>query len=156
MSTATESPTAASNPGGACFTTHHLVRFSHVDPAGIAYFPRIHNFIHESFENLWEEYIGVRYYHLIQHQQIAFPMVHSEVEFLHPLRFGDRPVVKVSCFKLGRSSLGLRYRFEVNDTLCVDASTTTVCINTASAKSIPIPDAYRPFFERIMTTDEQP
>ena len=132
------------------FETQHLVRFGDVDPAGIAYFPRIHNFIHESFENLWEDYIGVRYYHLIQKQRIAFPMAHTDVDFKYPLQFGDRPIVKVSCFKLGRSSLGLRYVFEVNGIICVDARTTTVCINADSYKSLEIPADYRVYFQRIM------
>ncbi len=133
------------------FITRHLVRFGDVDPAGIAYFPRIHNYIHESFENLWEEYIGARYYHVIQNERIAFPMAHSDVDFKKPLQFGDRPLVKVSCFKLGRASLGLRYIFEVNGTVCVDARTTIVCIDADSFKSLEIPAEYRVYFQRIMT-----
>ena len=134
-----------------CFLTRQLVRFGDVDPAGIAYFPRIHDYLHQAFENLWEEYLGERYYHLIQHQKIAFPMVHSEVDFLHPLRFGDRPTVRVTCFHLGRSSLGLRYLYEVGGRPCVDARMTTVCVDADTLKSRPIPDAHRPRFERIYT-----
>jgi 4-hydroxybenzoyl-CoA thioesterase len=134
---------------GLVFVTQRLVRFSHVDPAGIAYFPRIHNFIHESFEDLWEEYIGVRYFYLIQDLRIAFPMVHTEVDFIQPLRFGERPEIRVSCFKLGRSSLGLRYNIYVDDRLCVDARTTTTCIDADKLKSQPVPQEYRTFFEKI-------
>ncbi len=141
---------ATSDNGNEVFLTRHLVRFGDVDPAGIAYFPRIHNYIHESFENLWEEYIGVRYYHLIQNERVAFPMAHTDVDFKNPLQFGDRPVVKVTCFKLGRSSLGLRYIFEVNGTVCVDARTTTVCINADTFQSMEIPADYRAYFQRIM------
>jgi len=131
------------------FITQRLVRFGDVDPAGIAYFPRIHNFIHEAFEDLWEEYIGVRYYRLILDDHVAFPMVHTEVDFKYPLRFGDRPIIKVTCFKLGRSSLGLRYEFEVKGTLCVDARTTTTCVDADKFKSQPIPEIYREHFEHI-------
>lgn len=141
---------ATSENGNDVFITRHLVRFGDVDPAGIAYFPRIHNYIHESFENLWEEYIQVRYYHLIQNERVAFPMAHSDVDFKHPLQFGDRPLVKVTCFKLGRASLGLRYIFEVNGTVCVDARTTTVCIDADTFKSMEIPQAYRECFQRLM------
>jgi 4-hydroxybenzoyl-CoA thioesterase len=131
------------------FLTRHLVRFGDVDPAGIAYFPRIHDYLHQAFENLWEEYIGVRYYHLIEQQHVAFPMVRSEVDFLHPLRFGDRPVVSVTCCHLGRSSLGLRYVYEVGRRVCVDARMTTACVDARTLKSQPIPATYRPRFERI-------
>lgn len=134
---------------GRVFITRRLVRFGDVDPAGIAYYPRIHNFIHEAFEDLWEEYIGVRYYQLIQEDRVAFPMVHTEVDFKAPLHFGDRPVIKVSCFNMGRSSLGLRYLFEVNGTVCVDARTTTTCIDADALKSQPIPEVYREYFQGI-------
>ncbi|MEH6472271.1 MAG: thioesterase family protein [Halopseudomonas sp.] len=150
MNTPSNMLSMTSEQGNEVFITRHLVRFGDVDPAGIAYFPRIHNYIHESFENLWEEYIGARYYHVIQNERVAFPMAHSDVDFKHPLQFGDRPLVKVTCFKLGRSSLGLRYIFEVNGKVCVDARTTTVCINADSFKSIEIPAAYRGYFQRIM------
>lgn len=136
------------------FLTQRLVRFGDVDPAGIAYYPRIHNFIHEAFENLWEEYIGVRYYQLIQEDRVAFPMVHTEVDFKYPLHFGDRPIIKVTCFHMGRSSLGLRYVFEVKGRVCVDARTTTTCIDADKLKSQPIPDQYRAHFEKIFKADE--
>ncbi|MCF7981311.1 MAG: acyl-CoA thioesterase [Pseudomonadales bacterium] len=134
---------------GEVFITRRLVRFGDVDPAGIAYYPRINNFIHEAFENLWEEYIGERYYLLIQEKRIAFPMVHTEIDFKAPLRFGDRPVIKVTCFHIGRSSLGIRYIFDVNGTVCVDAKTKTTCIDADKLKSQPIPNEYRKALERI-------
>ncbi len=131
------------------FITRRLVRFGDVDPAGIAYYPRINNFIHEAFEDLWEEYIGVRYYLLIQQHRVAFPMVHTEIDFKAPLRFGDRPVIKVTCFHIGNSSLGIRYLFDVNGKICVDAKTMTTCINADELKSQPIPKKYREMLERI-------
>jgi len=133
------------------FITRRLVRFGDVDPAGIAYYPRINNFIHEAFENLWEEYIGERYYLLIQDKRIAFPMVHTEIDFKAPLRFGDRPVIKVTCFHIGRSSLGIRYVFEVDGKVCVDARTMTTCIDADKLKSKAIPEKYRVPLQRIFT-----
>jgi 4-hydroxybenzoyl-CoA thioesterase len=57
--------------------------------------------------------------------------------------------VRVTCYHLGRSSLGLRYVYEVDGRTCVDARMTTVCVETRSLKSQPIPEAYRARFERI-------
>ena len=132
------------------FTTVQKVRFGHVDPAGIAYFPRIYDYIHEAFEELWEVHVGVRYYSLLGPQRLGFPLVHSEVDFAHPLRFGDRPLVRVTCFKLGNSSLGLRYVYKLDDAICVDARMTTACIDLDSMKSRPMPDEYRVRFAEIM------
>ena len=78
------------------FDTVIQVRFGHVDPAGIVYFPRIFDYLHDVFEEVWEEHVGQRYYHLLLDRKIGFPLVHSEVDFERPLRFGDRPLVSVT------------------------------------------------------------
>ena len=132
------------------FTTQQQVRFGHVDPAGIAYFPRIYDYIHEAFEELWEVHVGVRYYHLLGQRRIGFPLVHSDVDFKRPLRFGDRPLVRVTCFKLGRSSLGLHYVYTLDDEVCVDARMTTVCVKLDEMKPIEMPQEYRERFEQIL------
>jgi 4-hydroxybenzoyl-CoA thioesterase len=132
------------------FTTQQQVRFGHVDPAGIAYYPRIFDYIHEAFEELWEVHVGVRYYHLLGTQRIGFPLVRAEVDFKRPLRFGDRPIVRVTCFRLGRSALGLRYVYELAEGVCLDARMTTVCTSLEPMQSIPMPEAYRASFEAIL------
>ncbi len=131
------------------FTTQQQVRFGHVDPAGIAYFPRIFDYIHEAFEEVWERHIGVRYYHLLLERRMGFPLVHSDVDFKAPLRFGDRPAVRVTCFRLGTSSIGLRYIYLLDDTVCVDARMITACVDLETMRALPIPDDYRRRFEAI-------
>jgi 4-hydroxybenzoyl-CoA thioesterase len=131
------------------FTTVIQVRFGHVDPAGIVYFPRIYDYIHDVFEELWEKHVGERYYRILCDDKVGFPLVHSEVDFRHPLKFGDRPIVRVTCFQLGRSSLGLRYVFALDDQVCVDAKMTTACVDLGTMKSIGMPAEYRARFEAI-------
>ncbi len=125
------------------FTTQIRVRFGHVDPAGIAYYPRIFEYVHAVTEELWEQHVGVRYDRLIMEEKIGFPLVHSEVDFRRPLRFGDRPIVRVTCFHLGRSSLGLHFVFEQGGEVVADARMTTVCTDIATLKSKPIPAEWR-------------
>ena len=131
------------------FTIQLKVRFGDVDPAGIVYFPRIFDYVHEAFEEVWEVHVGARYYQLLLEQKIGFPLVSSHVDFRSPLRFGDRPLVRVTCFRLGRSSIGLRYQFTVDDRLCVDARMTVACVRLETMESLPIPDAHRARFEEI-------
>jgi 4-hydroxybenzoyl-CoA thioesterase len=131
------------------FTTTIQVRFGHVDPAGIAYYPRIYDYVHEVYEELWEHHVGVRYYKLLLEERIGFPLVHSEVDFRAPLRFGDRPEVAVTCVHLGRSSIGLRYVFRLDGVVCVDARMTTVCTDLKVMKSIELPAQFRARFESI-------
>jgi len=114
------------------------------------YFPRIYDYVHDVFEELWEKHVGARYYRILCDDKVGFPLAHSEVDFKSPLRFGDRPVVRVTCFHLGRSSLGLRYVFEIDGRTCVDARMTTVCVDLATMKSLAMPDLYRARFEAIL------
>ncbi len=132
------------------FTCQQQVRFGHVDPAGIAYYPRIFDYIHEAFEELWDVHVGERYYYLLGEKRIGFPLVHSDVDFKSPLHFGDRPVVTVTCFKLGRSSLGLRYVYKLGETVCLEARMTTVCVNLDSLDSLEISTEYRERFALIL------
>ena len=66
------------------------------------------------------------------------------------MHFGDRVIARVTCFKLGTSSLGLRYVFSIGDSICLDARMTTVCVELDTLKSFPIPEAYRAKFERLL------
>lgn len=132
------------------FSTVVQVRFGHVDPAGIVYFPRIFDYLHDVFEEVWEEHVGERYYFLLCEKRIGFPLVHADVDFKSPLRFGDRPAVDVTCFKLGRSSLGLHYQVKLDDKVCVDARMTTACVNLSDMQSISMPERFRTRFETIM------
>jgi len=136
------------------FITQQRVRFGHVDPAGIVYFPRIYDYFHEAFEELFDVHVGVKYYEMLLEDRIGFPLVHSEANFNGPLKFGDRPLVRVTCFKLGETSLGLHYVYEVDDKVCVDAHQTTVCVNTKTMKPQRIPDAFRARFEEILESRE--
>ncbi len=131
------------------FATQIRVRFGHVDPAGIAYYPRIFEYLHAVTEELWEQHVGVRYDQLIMVSKIGFPLVHSEVDFRLPLRFGDRPIVRATCFHLGTSSLGLHFVFERDGEVCLDARMTTVCTDIASMKSRPILAEWRAKLEQL-------
>ena len=132
------------------FVTQLDVRFGDVDPAGIAYYARIFEFVHEATEALWDVHVGRRYYYLVAEERLGFPLVRSEVEFKHPLRFGDRPVVRITAFKVGTSSVGLHYRFTVDDVECVEARMTVVCVKLDGLESIPIPERYREKFEELL------
>ena len=132
------------------FTTQIQVRFGHVDPAGIVYFPRIFDYVHDVFEELWEKHVGERYYRILCDEKIGLPLAHSEVDFRRPLKFGDRPVVRVTCFRLGRSSLGLRYVFDLDGETCVDAKMTTVCVDLGTMKSREMPAKWRARFETML------
>lgn len=132
------------------FEVEVLVRFGDVDAAGIAYFPSIYNMIHDVFEDLWTHYVGVPYAELMMKQRLGFPLVRSEVDFYRPLHFGDRPLIRVTCQHLGRSSIRLRYRFLLAGEVALDARMTTACIDMDLMKSCALPQAYRTALEALL------
>jgi len=132
------------------FTTQQDIRFGDVDPAGIAFYPKIYDMIHRAMEELFDVHVGRRYYYLIAEDHVGFPLVSSRVEFKSPMRFGDRPVVRITTTKVGNSSLGLHYVFTVDEHVCVDARMTVVCCDLRDLGPMPIPDAFRERFEEIL------
>lgn len=132
------------------FTTQLDIRFGDVDPAGIAFYPKIYDMIHRAMEELFDVHVGRRYYYLIAQDHIGFPLVSSKVEFTSPLKFGDRPVVRITTTKVGNTSLGLHYVFTVDERVCVDARMTVVCCDLRDLHAIPIPDDFRARFEEIL------
>ncbi len=132
-----------------CYEHELHVRFGDVDAAGIAYFPRIYGYLHEVFESLWERHCGVRYHELIAVRRLGFPLVHSEVDFRSPLRFGDRPLTRVTCTRLGGSSFELHYRIFNLGSLAVDARQVTACVALDGLKPLRLPDEFRSRFLEI-------
>ncbi|MFT5689076.1 MAG: 4-hydroxybenzoyl-CoA thioesterase [Planctomycetota bacterium] len=132
------------------FTTQFDVRFGDVDPAGIAFYPKIYDMIHRAMEEMFDVHVGRRYYYLIARERIGFPLVSSAVEFKSPLRFGDRPIVRITTTKVGNSSLGLHYVFTVDERVAVDAHMTVVCCDLRDLSTMQIPDEFRACFEEIM------
>lgn len=134
---------------GKPYHTKIKIRFSDVDRAGIAYFPRIVDYFHYAFEEFWENYAKVPYHLLINRDRLGFPTVHMEVDFLKPLSFGERLTVEVSVAKIGKTSVIFRYRFLKGRDLRVDAKLTLVAVDMKSFKPRPIPARYRKIFASI-------
>ena len=123
-------------------------RFHEVDRAGIVFFGHVFEYAHICFEEMLHAAFGSPD-SVFGELGFALPLVHSEVDFTSPLHFGDRPLVRVTCFRLGRSSIGLRYRVRRADTECVDARMVTTCVDLETMDPIEIPADYRGAFERI-------
>ena len=101
------------------------IRFADVDFARIVYYPRFFHYFHIAFEELFEHDLGVRYSEVMQDEQIGYPAVHTECDYLSPVRFGDVLRIDVTCARLGSKSVTLRYRgYLQDDTLCVDGRVT--------------------------------
>jgi 4-hydroxybenzoyl-CoA thioesterase len=137
------------------FETRIKVRFSDVDRAGIAYYPRVVHWLHVAFEEFWEGFIGVPYATVLERENLGFPAVDLRVEFVKPTRFGELLTVRVAIEKVGRASSVFRY-----DVLGpageerVRARVTVVCVALDSLKPVALPERYRTrFTEALVAAD---
>jgi len=131
------------------FTTSILVRFGDLDAAGIAYYPNLVNFLHESFEDFFAGHVG-RPYPEVYREGIGFPTVKVEMEFLSPVQYGDRVNVEVTVERLGRSSVQIRYEGSVGDRPVFHARNVAVVVDMRTFRSMPLPAWLRERFEAAM------
>jgi acyl-CoA thioesterase FadM len=128
------------------FTTSILVRFGDLDPAGIAYYPNLVNYLHEAFEDFFVGHVG-RPLPEVMRGGLGFPAVKLEMEFLSPVRHGDSVVVAVIVDKVGRSSLRMRYEGSVKERPVFRALTTAVAVDMETFRPVRVPDWLRERFE---------
>jgi 4-hydroxybenzoyl-CoA thioesterase len=131
------------------FRTSILVRFGDLDPAGIAYYPNLVNFLHESFEDFCAGHVG-RPYPELYREGIGFPSVKLEMEFLAPVRYGDHVEVDVAVERLGRSSVRIRYEASVQGRPVFRARNTSVAVDMATFRPMALPPWLRQRFEAAL------
>lgn len=106
------------------------VRFGDCDPAGIAYFPRIYDWFHQTMETWFPAHLGRRYNTFIHDDKLGLPAVKSEATFLSPCVLGDSLTVELTVPRLGGRSMDLAYRIHGDDgVLRVTGQTTVVFVN---------------------------
>ncbi len=127
------------------FRSGQIVRFHDIDRAGIVYYPRFFDYIHRTFEDFCGDEVGVPHHKVIDELGIGFPVVRIETDFHHPLKHGDEISVELTCLRLGKSSVTLRYRIfrpGVAEPAAV-AEITTVCVDMSDIHAVPLPDRLR-------------
>ncbi len=132
------------------FTTVIPVRFGDVDPAGIAYYPRIINFLHVALEEFFAGRVGVPYASAIE-EGLLLPTARLEIDFIAPVRFGDALAVTLLIEHVGRTSVRMRYEGHVKrcrdghwqDQPAFIARSVVVAVMGSQLQPTPIPDWLR-------------
>lgn len=128
------------------FRTQILVRFGDLDAAGIAYYPRLVNFLHVAFEDFFRGHVGQPYSDAFR-AGLAFPTVKIEMDFLSPVHYGDHVDVDVAVEHVGRSSVRIRYEASVAGRPVFKARNTAVVVDMKAFRPTPLPDWLRERFE---------
>jgi len=120
------------------FHTEILVRFAVLYPAGIAYYPNLVNFLHEAFEDFFAGHVGRPYPEMFR-DGIGTPTVRLEMEFLAPVRYGDRVRVGVTVERVGGTSVTVLYHGSVEGRPVFRARNTMVVVEMKDFRPVPIP-----------------
>jgi 4-hydroxybenzoyl-CoA thioesterase len=125
------------------FTTHTQVRFAHVDPAGIVFYPRYFEMLNGAVEDWFAQHLGLDFATMHLDQHLGVPTVKLEVEFVSPSRLGDRLEITVTARRLGRCSCGIEVVFAGEGRERLRAQVALVCMDLRTHRSTAWPEAVR-------------
>ncbi len=136
------------------FTTEIVVRFNHVDPAGIVYYPRYYEMINQASEIWFEDGLDYPYPKMFS-DGWAVPLAHLESSFRNPSYLNDRLTFALGVQKIGRSRIDLSIITSCNDEIRFFTRQSIVWVEHKRIKSAAIPDQIRKKMERYLLTPEE-
>ena len=125
------------------FSVDYPILFSHCDPAGIVYFPRFFDLLHQAMEEWFTFGLEERFADFIVKKRLGIPTVGTKVDFVGPARFGDLLRIELRVLKLGRRSIEFGIDAFVGEQPCFKARHTVCCFSQDTFKAVPIPDDLR-------------
>ena len=125
------------------FSVEYPILFSHCDPAGIVYFPRLFDLLHRAMEDWFTFGLEERFADFIMQKKLGIPTVGTKVDFVGPARFGDLLKVELRVAKLGSSSIELAIDSFVAGRPCFKARHTVCVFSSETYKAVPIPAELR-------------
>jgi len=133
------------------FSAEFDVRFGDIDHARVVYYPRFFHYFHQAFEEWFGRALGVTYPDLVLRENVGYPSVRVETEFLSPLRYGDRIRVDLELLEIGRASITVGYTLVRLGDGAVSARATikNVAIDNDSFQPVAISETWRERFERF-------
>lgn len=127
------------------YSYHRTVHLADTDAAGVIYFANVLNICHEAYEHCLNE-AGLDWQHLLNTGEIALPIVHGEVDFFRPLRWGDRLKIQLFPATEPPSQFTVRYQIflvspeQLSSKPVAIAMTKHVAISPQTRKRIPLPE----------------
>jgi 1,4-dihydroxy-2-naphthoyl-CoA hydrolase len=118
------------------------ISFYDCDPAGILFYGRIFELCHSAYEDLIRSFdLKTNYWN---NDEYAVPIIHTEGEYLLPLKPGDEVTVEVTVSKLKESSFELSYACKnAKGEITNQVKTVHIFVDKKKWKKTPIIDEVR-------------
>lgn len=115
------------------FIYTRTIRFQDTDAAGVVYFANILAMCHEAYEeSLAATNINIKTF--FSRSAIAFPIVHTSIDFFRPLFCGDLLLIHLLPQSIDNHTFEIAYELKVTEKSVAKAVTRHVCIDTNSRK----------------------
>ena len=120
------------------FEDNVRINFFDVDPGGILFFGNYFRYAHATFEKMMESFDFQKDY--FQDDFYAIPIVHTEADYISPVRFGEKIKIVIKLEAVKNSSFILNYEFldNFNKRKAV-LKTVHVMINKGKIEKVEIP-----------------
>ncbi|VAV92028.1 hypothetical protein MNBD_ALPHA01-2031 [hydrothermal vent metagenome] len=136
------------------FTTEIVVRFNHVDPAGIVYYPRYYEMINQASEIWFEDGLDYPYPKMFA-EGWAVPLAHLESSFRNPSYLNDRLTFALGVTKIGRSRIDLSIITSCKGEIRFLTRQSIVWVDHKKIKSAAIPETIRQKMELFLITEDE-
>jgi YbgC/YbaW family acyl-CoA thioester hydrolase len=108
------------------FTSQYKIAFSETDPGGILFFAEFLKIAHITYERFFESLKLSRNYFL--DEEYVLPIVHTEADYLAPVKFGDTLNCQVKVGNIGKTSFELLYNLKLGDKIAARVVTKHVVV----------------------------
>jgi 1,4-dihydroxy-2-naphthoyl-CoA hydrolase len=120
------------------YVFEHQVRFHETDGAGVVYFANELVMCHTAYEASLAA-AGLDVTAFFRAEALAYPIVHTGIDYRHPLRCGDRVTIHLTPTRLDDSSFEIQYQLMLGEMAVAQAVTRHVCIEVASRRRSSLP-----------------
>ncbi len=121
------------------FLTEKFVHFGDCDPGGIMFFANLLRYAHESLEMFIVSVSDYPNYYL--NKEIAYPVLKTETDFIHPFFCGTSFKVELGVSKIKKHSFEISYSFYNKEKkLLATAKTVHVAVNIKTLEKKELPE----------------
>lgn len=144
--------------------THDMpieIGFKHCDPAGIVFYPRYTEMLHDTVEHWFNHGLKIGFHNLHMNRGMGIPMANLQVDFRIPSKLGDQLTSKLAVKKLGRTSMHMLVRICGPDgAVRVEGKLIVVFVTVEQTRPAEIPEDFKalilPYLDESQESQEAP
>ena len=121
------------------FSVSRKIRFGHVDPAGIVYYPHYFDMFNGVVEDFFDDCVGASFQAMRSEFGVVTPLRNIEADFIAPCRIGDKLDLALTLVKVGRTSLRILIDGTVNGSPRLAAKLAIVFVSAGDGRAVEPP-----------------